>query len=119
MNRVQLIGVLVWPVEVHHDRTTGQTVGKAMIAVSCGVNDLHFVPVRVLGREAIDAANHLGEGSRVDIKGHLRSVLVTDQDATGTTRRRRMVYVVADRITYLTVQPPRGGDRQPYPEDRQ
>ena len=119
MNRVQLTGVLVWPVEVHRDRNTGQTIGKAMVAVSCGVNDLHFVPVRLRGREAIDAANYLGEGSRVDIKGHLHSVLVTDRGAAGATRKRRLVYVIADRITYLTVHPPRGGDRLPRPEDRQ
>jgi hypothetical protein len=109
MNRVQLIGVL--PIELWHDHITGRAFGRAMIAVPSDIEGLNFVPVILQGGDAVDAAKHLGEGSRVDIIGHLHSVLVTDRDANGTTRRRRVLHVIADRVTYLVVCQPRSGDR--------
>jgi len=38
MNVVRLVGDLVFPVELRRNRTTGQTIGKALIAVSNGVH---------------------------------------------------------------------------------
>lgn len=118
MNRVQLIGVLVWPVEVRRDRRTGERFAKAMIAVSSDTNGLHFVPLTIHGREAIDAEKYLGEGSRLYINGHLDSVLVHDRDRRGNRHTRRVLYIIADRVTYLTVLPPRGGELA-RSEDRQ
>jgi hypothetical protein len=110
MNRLELIGDLVWPVDVWRDRTTGRTIGKAMLAVSHGVEGLHFVPLTLYDGEALDAAKYLGEGSRLSVTAHLHSVLVTDRDANGSERTRRVLHVIVDRITYLTICPPRGGD---------
>ncbi len=110
MNRVQLIGVLVWPVDVWRDRVTGRTHGKAMIVVSSGVEGLDFVPVILNDREALDAAAYLGEGSRVEVVGRLHSAVVTLGSAN--KRTRRTVSVIAERVTYLVVCPPRSGERQ-------
>lgn len=119
MNRVHLIGDLVWPVEVRHDRRTGQRVAKAMIAVSSDANGLHFVPLTIQGREALDAEKYLGEGSKLYINGHLHSVLVHDRDRRGNRRTRRVLHVIAEQVTYLTILPPRGGERLTRSEDRQ
>lgn len=117
MNRVQLIGDLVWPVETRRDRATGQWIGRAMIAVSSDLDGLNFVPLTLHGREATDAAKYLGEGSTVYVNAHLHSLLVTDRDARGNKYRRRFVRVIADRVTYLKILPPRGGDRPGRAED--
>lgn len=111
MNRINLIGVVVWSVELRYDRVTGRTIGKAMIAVSSDTRGLDFVPITLYEREAADAARYLGEGSRVAVKGHLHSELVTERDAHGARRTRRLLHVMVDRITYLVVRPPRGGER--------
>jgi single-stranded DNA-binding protein len=111
MNRVQLVGVVLWPVEARRDRMTGQTMGRAVIAVLGDVQDLHFVPLTLQGKDATDAATYLGEGSRVAVNGHLHSVLVRDRDWRGTRRTRRVLSAIADRVTYLAVRPPHGGDR--------
>jgi single-stranded DNA-binding protein len=110
VNTVELIGDLVSPVEVRRDRSTGRNIGKAIIAVSRGVLGLDFVPVTLRGREATDAGKYLGEGSTIFVRGHIHSGFLADRDAAGT-RRRRQVYVIADRITYLTVRPPKTGGR--------
>src|SRR5262245_46318351 len=83
MNRVQLIGDLVWPVEVWRDPATGRRFGRAMLAVSVGEFDLTFVPLILQDREAVDAARYLGEGSRVEVAAHLHSTLVTDRNLIG------------------------------------
>lgn len=111
MNRVQLIGVLVWPIEVWHDRTTSRVFGKAMFAASVGEAGLAFVPVTLQNSEAVDASMYLGEGSQVEITGHLHSSLVTSYDAAGNRRTRRVLHVIADRVVYLVVRPARGADR--------
>src|SRR5262245_23529818 len=108
MNRVELIGDLVSPVEVRRDWSTGRTMGKAIIAVSRDVPGIDFVPVTLWGREAVDASKYLGEGSTVAVKGHIHSGFLADRDARGI-KRRRLVYVIADRVAYLRVRPPRGG----------
>src|SRR5882672_10061887 len=54
MNKVELVGDLVSPVEVRRDWSTGRTIGKAIIAVSRGVLGLEFVPVTLWDREARD-----------------------------------------------------------------
>jgi single-stranded DNA-binding protein len=69
-----------------------------------------FVPVTLWGREAWDASKYLGEGSTVAVRGHLHSGVVVG-DAT-SARRRRLVYVIADRVTFLVVLPPRVGGQQ-------
>jgi len=107
MNRVELIGDLVSPVEVRRDRNTGRTRSKAIIAVPRALG-MDFVPVTLRGREAADAAKYLGEGSTVAIKGHIHSGLLAERSAGGV-KLRRLVYVIADRVTYLHVRPPRGG----------
>ncbi len=110
MNRVELIGDLVSPVEVRRDWSTGRTIGKAIVAVSRGVLGVDFIPVTLWGHEATDAAKYLGEGSTVAVRGHIHSGFLADRDARGT-RRRRLVYVIADRVTYLDVRAPRIGGR--------
>lgn len=112
MNRVELIGKLVFPVEVHREPGTGRAIGKAMIAVSRGVQGLDFVPVTLREREAVDAAKYLGEGSVVAITGHIHSTLLTERDAGGGRRRRRLVHVIVDRLIYVTVRSPRAGEQR-------
>ena len=107
MNFVRLIGDLVFPVELRRDRTTGRTIGKALIAVPNGVHGTCFVPLTLRGNEAVDAAKYLGEASRVDVTGHIHSAYLTDHDR----RPRRVLYVIADDVTYVTVRPFRGGVR--------
>ncbi len=111
MNRVQLIGVLVWPIEVWHDRATSQVFGKAMFAVSVGEAGLAFIPVILQNSEAVDASMYLGEGSQVEVTGHLHSSLITSYDANGIKRTRRVLHVIADRVRYLVVRQAHGGDR--------
>ena len=111
MNRVQLIGDLVWPVDLWRDRVTGRAFGKAILAVWRDESGLAFVPLLLKDKDALDAAKHLGEGSRLEVAGHLHTALVTDRHTTEGKRTRRVVRVVADRVTYLTVRPPRSGDR--------
>ena len=71
MNRVQLIGDIVWPVEVWTDGATGRTFGKTMLAVSADTDPLVFVPLILQDREAMDAGMYLGEGSRVKVNARL------------------------------------------------
>jgi single-stranded DNA-binding protein len=111
MNRVQLIGVSVLPIELWHDHTTGRTIGEAMIAVPSDVEGFNFIPVILRDSEAEDAAKYLGEGSKVEIIAHLNSELVTECDAHGESHRRRVLRVIADEVTYLMLCQPRSGDR--------
>ena len=111
MNRVQLVGIVVWPVEVWNDRTTGRAFGRAMLAVSADEHPLAFVPVILQGSEAMDAAMYLGEGSRVEVTAHLHSSLVTNRDVSGSRRTRRVLHVIADSVKYLVVRTPQAGDR--------
>jgi single-stranded DNA-binding protein len=109
VNRIDLVGDLVSPVELRRDRITGRTFGKTIIAVPHGLDGVDFVPVTLVGREAIDAAKYLGDGSSVAVRGHLHSGAVAERD--GDVRRRRLVVVLVDRVTYLVVRPARGGGR--------
>jgi single-stranded DNA-binding protein len=111
VNKVELIGDLVSPVEVRRDWSTGRTVGKAIVAVSRGALGVEFIPVTLWGREATDASKYLGEGSTLAIRGHVHSGFLIDRAASGT-RRRRLVYVIGDRVTYLDMRAPRAGRRQ-------
>ncbi len=111
MNRLQLVGKLVWPVEVERERGTGLAIAKAMIAVSNRVTGIDFIPVTLRDNEAVDASKYLGDGSLVAVDGHVRSTLVTDRYPWGAKRRRRVLSVTVDRVTYLVVQAPRGGAR--------
>jgi single-stranded DNA-binding protein len=110
MNRVQLIGELLWPVNLWRDRTTGRTFGKALLAVTD--SGLAFVPVVLQDEVALDAARYLGEGSRIEVAAHLRSSLVTNRDLHGTKRTRRVVSVIANRVTYVVVRSP-GSEGRP------
>ena len=112
MNLVRLVGDLVYPVELRRDRTTGRTIGKALIAVPNGVHGTLFVPLTLRGNEAIDAAKYLGEASRVDVTGHIHSAYLADRDTYGDRRPRRVLYVIADQVTYLNVRPFRGGEQR-------
>jgi len=114
MNRLQLIGKLVWPVEVRRERGTGLTIARAMVAVSNDddVTGIDFIPVTLRDNDALDAAKYLGDGSLIALDGRLHSALVTDRYAQSARRTRRVVSVTVDRVTYLVVRAPRGGDRQ-------
>ena len=111
MNRVQLVGVVIWPVEMWSDRSTGRVFGKTMLAVSSDEDPLAFVPVILQDSEAVDAALYLGEGSRIEVTAHLHSSLLTSHDIGGNKRTRRVLHVIADRVRYLAVRAPRSGDR--------
>jgi single-stranded DNA-binding protein len=111
MNRVQLVGDIVWPVEVWTDSATGRTFGRIMLAVSADTDPLVFVPLILQGSEATDAGMYLGEGSRVNVSAHLHSSLVTYHDANYNRRMRRVVRVIADSVTYLNLCTPQSGDR--------
>jgi single-stranded DNA-binding protein len=111
MNHAQLVGIVVWPVEVWSDRTTGKVFGKAMLAVSSDENPLAFVPVILQDSEAVDAAMYLGEGSRIEVTGYLHSSLITNHDIGGNKRTRRVLHVIAKRVRYLDVCAPQSGDR--------
>ncbi len=111
MNRLQLVGKLVWPVEVQRERGTGLTVAKAMIAVPNRVTGIDFIPVTLRDNEAVDASKYLGDGSLVAVDGHVHSALVTDRYTWGAKRTRRVLSVRVDRVTYLVVRAPRGGTR--------
>src|SRR5215831_6411979 len=111
MNRVQLIGDVVWPVKVWTDRTTGQTFGRTMLAVSSDADVLVFVPLILPDSEATDAGLYLGEGSRVKVDAHLHSSLVAYRDDSDHKRARRILRVIADSVTYLNLRAPRSGDR--------
>jgi hypothetical protein len=111
MNQVQLVGIVVWPVEVWSDRTTGRVFGKAMLAVSSDESPLAFVPVMLRDSEAVDAAMYLGEGSRIEVCGHLHSSLLSNHDVAGNKRTRRVLHVIADMVKYLAVRSPQSGDR--------
>jgi hypothetical protein len=111
MNRVQLIGDIVWPVKVWTDRTTGRAFGRTMLAVSSDTDPLVFVPLIIPDTEATDAELYLGEGSRVKVSAHLHSSLVTDHDASYNKRTRRVLHVITDSVTYLALHAPQSGDR--------
>ena len=111
MNRVQLIGDIVWPVEVWTDGAAGTTFGRTMLAVSADTDPLVFVPLILQDSEAIDAGMYLGEGSRVKVNAHLHSALVTYYDASHNKRTSRVLSVIVDSITYLSLRAPQSGDR--------
>ncbi len=111
MNRVQLIGDIVWPVEVWTDGATGRTFGKTMLAVSADTDPLVFVPLILQDSEATDAGMYLGEGSHVKVSAHLHSSLVTYHDASHNKRTRRVLHVITDSVTYLALRVPQSGDR--------
>ena len=111
MNRVQLIGDIVWPVEVWNDGVTGRVFGKTMLAVSADTDPLVFIPLILQDSDAMDAGMYLGEGSRVKVNAHLHSTLVTYHDASHTKRTRRVLHVIADSVTYLALRAPQSGDR--------
>jgi single-stranded DNA-binding protein len=113
MNRLQLVGKLVWPVEVEREPVTGLSVAKAMVAVSNDddVTGIDFIPVTLRDNEAIDASNYLGDGSLIAIDGRVHSKLVTDRYARGVRRTRRVLSVTVDRVTYLVVRQPGSGAR--------
>lgn len=112
MNHVQLVGIVVWPVEVWSDRTTGRVFAKVMLAVSADNDPLAFIPVILQNSEAVDAGMYLGEGSRIEITGHLHSSLLTNHDIGGNKRTRRVLHVIANGVKYLTVRTPQSGDRR-------
>lgn len=111
MNRLQLVGKLVWPVEVKREPVTGLPVAKAMIAVPNEVTGIDFIPVTLRNHEAVDASKYLGDGSLIAVDGHVHSRLVTDRYSHGVRRTRRVVSITVDRITYLVMRQPGSGVR--------
>ena len=91
MNRVQLVGQLVNPVEVRRDRVTGLATAKSIIAVSRDTGT-DFVRVTLLDRDAIDAERYLGDGSTVAIVARLHCALMAERDGQGAGRPRQVVY---------------------------
>src|SRR5262245_44602064 len=81
MNRVDLIGDLVSPVQVRRDWSTGRTMGRAILAVPHEAG-MDLIPVTLWGREAVDAARYLGEGSTVAVKGHIHSGFLAERVAS-------------------------------------
>jgi single-stranded DNA-binding protein len=110
MNRLELIGTVVWPVELRAEQVTRRPFARAMLAVPRDVKGMDFLPLTLWDREAEDACRYLGEGSLVAVEGHLRSRLVSGTH--GQHGARRGVYVVADRLSYLRLRTPRAGDRR-------
>jgi len=109
MNRLELIGIVVWPVEVRCEQVTRRPFARAMLAVSRGVDGMDFVPLTLWDREAEDAAHFVGEGSLIAVEGHLRSTLLSGPDTHGGRGARRVLSVVADRVVYLRLRAPRAG----------
>lgn len=115
MNRVQLIGDLLSPIEI---RTlgSGRTIGKTIIAVSRGVElGTDWVPLVLHDQQAINAAKYLGEGSRVAVEGRLHSAHVAEPGVARIRRTRRVLDVIVDRITYLRPLPPTRRPGRPGP----
>lgn len=110
MNRVDLVGDLVCPVVVRRDSRTGRTIGKATIAVSRGVLGIDFVPVTLWDHEAVDASKYLGDGSTLAVRAHIHSRVLVERPGSGA-KRQRLVYVIAEQVTYLDVRAPRAGGR--------
>ena len=111
MNRLQLVGKLVWPVEVQREPVTGLPVAKAMIAVSNDVTGIDFIPVTLRDNEAVDASTYLGDGSLIAVDGSVHSALVTDRYAHRAKRTRRVLSVTVAHVTYLVVRKPGSGAR--------
>ena len=108
MNRVQLIGVLVCPIELRTLRV-GRTFGKSIIPVPRGIElGTDWVTLTLWDRQAINAARYLGEGARVAIEGRIRGVHRVTRAEDGTRRTRRSVEVIVDRIAYLSPRPASG-----------
>src|SRR5579859_5594061 len=105
MNIVRLVGELVYPVAVTRDRITKRTWGKVIIAVPRGAKGgTDFVPVTLSNREAEMAARYLGDGSLVAIEGRLHSAVRPELDGGELVAvRRRSLWVIANRITYLRI----------------
>jgi single-stranded DNA-binding protein len=102
MNNVQLIGELVRPVEVSRGRLTGRTWAKTMIAVPrVGGAGIDLVPVTVYAGEAVMASRYLNVGSLVAVEGRLHSARMAERDEEDRRATRRLVWVIADRVTYL------------------
>ena len=57
-----------------------------------------FLPVRVFGKSAENAAQYLGKGRAVLVDGEIRSSEWTDKDSG---QGRSMLYVASQRIVYL------------------
>ena len=112
MNRIELVGRIVWSVELRRDHSTQQTVGDAMLAVWSDGTELEFIPVTLHGRDAEDAATYLGLGSQIEVHGHMHSALVVDRGKGSSRRMRRVMEVIADRVTYIDVCPPVEDEQQ-------
>jgi single-stranded DNA-binding protein len=111
---VYIIGELIAPVEIRRGRVTGRSMGKTMIAVARGTKgSIDFVPVTLRDREAEMASRYLGDGSLVAVEGHLRSAVMADLEADERPVLRRLVWVIADRVTYLRLS--RRGHPDPRP----
>lgn len=111
MNIVRLVGELVAPVVLKHDRSNRRAWGRTVIAVQRGSKGaIDFVPVTLSNREAEMAARYLGDGSLVSIEGHLHSAVRPELDGGELVAVRRSLWVVADGVTYLRIAR-RTGDR--------
>lgn len=101
MNSVQLIGRLTHdprPVEPG----SGTTLATLRVAIPGIRNDApEYVTVKVWGRSAAAALEHLTRGRRVAVEGRLEHREWTDADG----RRAERLAVVADRIEYLDPPP--------------
>jgi single-stranded DNA-binding protein len=114
MNRVQLIGMLVCPVELRTLRI-GRTFGKTIIAVPRGIElGTDWVTLTLWDRQAVNAARYLNEGARVAIEGRIHGTYRVTKADDGSKRTRRSVEVIVERIAYLSPRPPAGvaGDRR-------
>jgi single-stranded DNA-binding protein len=104
MNSVHLVGELVTPLELRHDRRSKRSWGKTVIAVPRGSKGaVDFVPVTLRDREADMAAMYLGDGSLVSIVGHLHSASQPVTDGGALVVVRRSLWVIAERVTYLRI----------------
>jgi len=68
------------------------------------------VPVTLWDREAVDASKYLGDGSKVAVRAHIHSRVVVERPGNDG-KRLRLLYVIAERVTYLDVRAPRAGGR--------
>lgn len=106
MNSVQLIGRLT-----HDPRPAGPGNGTTLATLRVAIpgvrDDADFFTVKLWGRNAEAALEHLTRGRRVAIEGRLVQDEWTDADG----RRSERVAVVADRVEYLD-PPPASSDAQ-------
>lgn len=111
MNSVQLIGRLT-----HDPQPLPAGAGRTLVTLRVAIpgrreDAVDFVTVKVWGRSAKAALEHLTRGRRVAVSGRLEHFEWTEEDG----RRGERLVVVADRVIFLDKP---AGSRAPSREAR-